>query len=112
MGVRFVRIDQCRFGSEHFKPTGFLTNAPWIKDVLCDMTQRPHRHVPLIGLVKDYRGQHSKTVFYTALAAEYPEALCTHLVKELFRWVGRGQVGLAKVHGWVRQTRYVRKPQG
>ncbi len=74
-GVRSVRIDQCMFGSEHFKPTCILTNAPWITEVLCDRQRRPHRHVPLVGLVTDYRFPNNPKVFYTSLAAEYPDAL-------------------------------------
>ena len=29
-GVRFVVLHQCAYGSPHYKPTGILTNAPWL----------------------------------------------------------------------------------
>jgi hypothetical protein len=75
--VRMVRVHQCMAGSMHKKETGVLTNAPWIVDLLCDIESRPHHHVPLMGLVNDFRGEDSKRVFYTELAAEYPEGLCS-----------------------------------
>jgi hypothetical protein len=75
--VRMVRLHQCMVGSMHKKETGVLTNAPWIVDVLCDEADRPHHHVPLMGIVEDYREQNAKQVFYTELAAEYPEGLCS-----------------------------------
>jgi hypothetical protein len=74
--VRFVRLHQCMVGSAHKKETGVLTNAPWIVDLLCDAEERPHHHVPLIGLVEDFREEIATRVFYTELAAEYPEGLC------------------------------------
>ena len=54
-GVRLVRWDACMTGSQHKKSTGFLTNAPWIVDLLCDKLSNPHVHVPLEGKVTDYR---------------------------------------------------------
>ena len=82
-GVRFVRWDACMSGSLHKKPTGFLTNAPWIVDVVCDRATRPHNHVPLEGLVTDYRpGAVEDTVWYTSLAAEYSEGMCNKLAKD------------------------------
>jgi hypothetical protein len=75
--VRMVRLHQCMVGSMHKKETGVLTNAPWIVDVLCDEADRPHHHVPLMGIVEDYREPNAKKVFYTELAAEYPEGLCS-----------------------------------
>jgi hypothetical protein len=74
-GIRLVRVHQCMAGSNHKKETGILTNAPWLKDMICDIEVRPHHHVPLMGLVEDFRGDGGK-VFYTELAAEYPEGLC------------------------------------
>ena len=82
-GVRFVRWDACMSGSRHKKPTGFLTNAPWIQDVLCDRIRFPHEHVPLEGRVKDYRpGAETEEVWYTSLAAEYCEGLCNKMAKD------------------------------
>ena len=31
--VQLKRVDQCTAGSPHFKPTGILTNAPWLEAV-------------------------------------------------------------------------------
>jgi hypothetical protein len=84
-GVRLIRIDQCRFGSLHLKPTSLLTNAPWLQDSPCDMTSRAHRHVPLRGIVTDYAT--GREVFLTALAAEYPEGLCNDLAAKFCIWV-------------------------
>ena len=78
-----VRWDVCRVGSPHKKPTGILTNAPWIQDLPCDMETRPHVHVPLVGLVEDYRPSAVREkVWYTFLAAEYPEGMCNKLAKD------------------------------
>ena len=75
-GVRLARVHQCMAGSIHRKETGVLTNAPWIGDLLCDIERRPHHHVPLIGVVKDFREVEGRSAFYTELASEYPEGLC------------------------------------
>jgi hypothetical protein len=87
--VRLVRIHQCMAGSAHKKETGVLTNAPWLADLLCDSDSRPHHHVPLIGLVEDFRGEDSKQVFYTELAAEYPEGLCSLWAKGFHKYCKR-----------------------
>jgi len=85
-GVRFVSVAQCACGSLHKKETGLLTNAPWLVDVPCDMATRPHHHVPLIGFVEDYRANGADKVFFTELAAEYPEGLCNRWAKDWFAW--------------------------
>ena len=72
-GVRLVQIDQCAFGSEHKKPTGVLTNAPWIGDKACQSAP-PHTHTVLEGKVWSYKM--GKMVWYTSEAAEYPAAMC------------------------------------
>jgi len=84
--VRFLRVHQCMAGSLHKKETGILTNAPWLADLLCDMTTRPHHHVPLVGMVEDL--QKGGRVFFTELAAEYPQGLCdswAHAARSWFR---------------------------
>ena len=86
-GVRFVRLDQCTVGSEHFKPTAILTNAPWLQDRTCDMATRPHVHVPLVGFVKDYRSEKDRTCFLTELAAEYPQDMCLWWATCLREWL-------------------------
>jgi hypothetical protein len=77
------------FGAAHKKDTAILTNAPWITDVLCDNAVRPHHHVPLIGLVADLRSADEEQVFYTELAAEYPEGLCNRWAGGLGAWLAK-----------------------
>ena len=90
-GVRFRVVYQCAAGSQHAKPTGVLTNAPWILDLPCDMATRPHHHVPLRGLVEGFRldGIVGHKVFYTELAAEYPAGLCELWARGLRNWLTR-----------------------
>jgi hypothetical protein len=90
-GVRLVRVHQCMAGSMHKKETGVLTNAPWLADLLCDNESRPHHHVPLIGVVEDFREKSSKQVFYTELAAEYPEGLCSLWAKDFHKYCKRAE---------------------
>ena len=89
--VQLKRVDQCTGGSQHLKPTGILTNAPWLKERRCDKETRPHHHVPLMGLVQDFRtsdAKHSDTqCFYTELAAEYPEGLCNVWARGFRLWI-------------------------
>jgi hypothetical protein len=92
-GVRLVRVHQCRGGSLHKKETGILTNAPWIVDMICDIEVRPHHHVPLVGLVEDFRSKDAGRVFYTELAAEYPEGLCNIWAEAAMSWLGDGHHG-------------------
>jgi hypothetical protein len=91
--VRLVRVHQCMAGSMHKKETGVLTNAPWLADLLCDINSRPHHHVPLIGLVEDFRGEDSKQVFYTELASEYPEGLCSLWAKNFHEYCINAEIG-------------------
>jgi len=90
-GVQLNRVDQCTGGSLHLKPTGVLTNAPWLVERRCDPATRPHHHVPLMGLVKDLRTddlEDSMTqCFYTELAAEYPEGLCGIWAQGFRSWI-------------------------
>ena len=67
-GVSKVYLDMCMHGSPHKKPTGIVTNAPWIVEIKCDGS---HKHVPLEGKVVDCIT--GKRVWYTELAAECPE---------------------------------------
>ena len=94
--VRMVRLHQCMVGSMHKKETGILTNAPWLVDVLCDEAERPHHHVPLMGIVKDYRETDTKRVFYTELAAEYPEGLCNMWAECFHKFSGQAEGGNSK----------------
>ena len=52
--VRLARGDARRTGSLHREPTGFMTDAPRITDLPCDLKERPHVHVPLEGKVIGY----------------------------------------------------------
>jgi hypothetical protein len=91
--VRLVRVHQCMAGSMHKKETGVLTNAPWLADLLCDINSRPHHHVPLIGLVEDFREEDSKQVFYTELASEYPEGLCNLWAESFHEYCMNAEIG-------------------
>ena len=65
---------QCEFGSEFRKNTRFLTNAPWMSEVLkmCPGEPEHPKHPPLVGHFYDGSGvRHWKT----ELAAEYPQAM-------------------------------------
>ena len=57
----------------------------------CDQETRPHHHVPLLGLVQDFRtndSEHSNAqCFYTELAAEYPEGLCNVWAQGFRLWI-------------------------
>ncbi len=87
--VRLVRLHQCMYGSLHAKETGVLTNAPWLQDRLCDKEVRPHHHVPLRGLVQDYRCAQGKEVWLTELAAEYPTGLCHEWAQQFVDFVSQ-----------------------
>jgi len=52
--VKLIHGEACPTGSLRKKPTGFLTNAPWITDLPRDMKERPHVHAPLEGKVVDH----------------------------------------------------------
>lgn len=77
--------DQCCYGCEYRKPTGWLTNAEHL-DVL--VKQCPggslHHHPPLEGLVYDFHGERA---WKTSLAAEYPQRLCEEVAKSFRRWL-------------------------
>ena len=48
-GVKFLVLDQSAFGSIYLKPTGILTNAPWLMtQTACRRCSNdtPHDHVP------------------------------------------------------------------
>ena len=72
--AKMFRLDMCRFGSPHKKPTAVLSNVDLRElALLCDQAERPHSHEPLVGTVL-YEGQ---KVFKTRLAQVYPSALCS-----------------------------------
>ena len=72
--AKMFRLDMCRFGSPHKKPTAVLSNVDLRElALLCDQAERPHSHEPLVGTVL-YEGQE---VFKTRLAQVYPSALCS-----------------------------------
>ena len=82
-GVSFVHWDACMSGSLHKKPTGILTNAPWLQDVICDKVLFPHHHVPLEGRVTDYRpNPEAEHIWYTNLAAGYTEGMCNKMARD------------------------------
>ena len=73
--VLVTSFDQCMWGSPHKKPTTVITNASWIPATRCSMTV-PHRHIPLVGKVPRFGDSYQEMVWYTTLAAEYPQQLC------------------------------------
>ena len=74
-GVKFVTLDQCAYAGPHKKPTGVLTNAPWIWASARRCAEaKPHKHVTLEGKVWSYKD--NALVWYTSEAAEYPWGLC------------------------------------
>jgi hypothetical protein len=75
-GVKLIRMDQCAYGSPHKKPTGILTNAPWLYELRRCETTPPHDHTILQGKVWSYK--ENRSVWYTSEAAEYPAAMCEH----------------------------------
>ena len=89
-GVRLVRLDQCAFGCRFMKPTGILTNAPWLWDPSaarrCEGAL-PHSHEVLAGRAWDYRVVPPEEVWLTSLAAEYPAAMCELWAESLGRWL-------------------------
>ena len=60
-------------------PTGFLTDAPWITDVLCDKLTRPHTHIPLGGHKPWGR---KDRVWDASLAGDYSGGMCNKLAKD------------------------------
>ena len=76
--VTFIRGDQCVFGAPSVKPTGWLTNAPFLRvlERCCPGAPEHVGHVRLEGRTKDEEGH---WVARTALAAAYPTELCKAL---------------------------------
>ena len=69
--------DQCKLGASWRKPTGWLTNAPFLEVVEQRHDDKCEYHEKLEGKVyKD-----GEWVWKTTLAAEYPKALCLTLAK-------------------------------
>ena len=74
-GVRFVVVDMCAYGAPFKKPTGFLTNAPWVWTAAkrCEDAP-PHTHQTLEGRVWSFK--ENKEVWLTSEAAEYHSGFC------------------------------------
>ena len=85
-GTKLVYLDQCAYGSQHMKPTGVLTNAPWLFEGDTCAKARPHDHVVLEGKVWSYKSE--AWVWYTSEAAEYPAGLCEAWAKHWKDWTG------------------------
>ena len=82
-GVKLFKGDQCAYMGEFVKPTGWLSNAPFMRIVEKRCPGKPtHVHEPLIGFTVDFYGN---KVFKTSLAAEYPQGLCIELAKAYVR---------------------------
>ena len=77
--------DQCCYGCEYRKPTGWLTNADHLEILTKQCPGEPlHLHPPLAGLTQDFHGE---WVWKTSLAAEYPQGLCEEVAKSFCRWL-------------------------
>ena len=75
-GVSLLTGDQCALGGFYTKPTGWLSNAPWL-NVVCKRCPPEHpKHQPLMGFAETFDG---RQVWMTELAAEYSEGLCDAL---------------------------------
>ncbi len=74
-GVRLVIVDMCAYGAPFKKPTGILTNAPWIFNAIrrCEDAP-PHTHEVLEGRTWSYK--EGKEVWLTSEAAEYHSGFC------------------------------------
>ena len=78
--VHFVVGDQCCFGGTYRKPTGWLTNAPFLK-VLSQTCPGVPLHVKHPSLEGRVIGPDGVEVWLTELAAEYPQGLCESLAE-------------------------------
>ena len=83
-GVRLLTCSQCMYGSEYKKDTKFLTNAPWMEDIMKTCPGQPGHpvHPQLAGHYYDRAG---KKCWVTELAAEYPQALCQTMAEAYVR---------------------------
>lgn len=84
-GTKLVRMDQCAYGSPHKKPTGILTNAPWLFNLRVCGDVVLHDHVALQGRVWSYK--ENREVWYTSEAAEYPAGMCEAWVESWKSWL-------------------------
>ena len=80
-GVRLVIVDMCAYGAPFKKPTGILSNAPWIFNSVkrCENAP-PHTHEVLEGRTWSYK--EGKEVWLTSEAAEYHSGFCETLAEE------------------------------
>jgi len=70
--TRLLHLDQCAYGGPYHKPTGVLTNAPWLDEGLLRGGAPPN--TVLEGRVWSYKV--NKEARLTSEAAEYPTGLC------------------------------------
>ena len=84
-GTRLLRLDQCAYGGPYCKPTGVLTNAPWLGKGLMCKDAPPHEHTVLEGRVWSYKV--NKEVWMTSEAAEYPTGLCEDWANRWSEWL-------------------------
>lgn len=91
-GVQFIIGDQCCFGGQYRKPTGWLGNAPFLPVLgrTCPGPPAHPAHPVLQGRAVTPDG---RACWLTELAAEYPEGLCNQVAKaydESFARAGDG----------------------
>lgn len=84
-GTRLIRVDQCAYGGPYHKPTGVLTNAPWLDKGLVCGEAPPHQHTVLEGRVWSYKV--NKEVWLTSEAAEYPTGMCEDWATRWLKWL-------------------------
>jgi hypothetical protein len=67
------------------KPTGILTNAPWLYELRLCKDGPPQDHTTLEGKVWSYK--ENQSVWYTSEAAEYPAGLCEDWAQTWKHWI-------------------------
>lgn len=81
-------LDQCPYGAETVKPTGLVTQAPWLKSVNLRCGQvRPHRHREEGLTGKTWDPLTEQMVWRSSKAAEYPTGLCIAWAVSLRKWL-------------------------
>ena len=90
-GTRLLRLDQCAYGGPYHKPTGVLTNAPWLDEGLLCERASPHQHTVLEGRVWSFKV--NKEVWLTSEAAEYPTGLCEDWANRWLKWLQENPKG-------------------
>ncbi len=107
-GVTMVILDQCAYGGPYRKPTGLLSNAPWLlKGKRCEDAPA-HTHTPLVGRVWSYKTD--QEVWLTSEAAEYPAGLCEAWAEQWVTWLKESKIApKERQEGMVRKGKFQNK---